>query len=363
MLSTVSGASTDDISTGQRRVSLPQGISPSTRAAFDLSLASANKRPNTIKSYLEAVDPARRLPGGHGMPRDVENIRREHVEASQRPTRPAQAGLGGEPLPEPPAVLQVARRKARSKSSPMANMKPPGARRTAAGPEDDQLNALIKASRAPASRPPRQGHHPGPARYRRPAERARRDGSRTSTGPLTPSVDDRVTGKGDRPRTVALGQGRDDGPPLVPPRPRPSPARRMSRGCGSGRKGQLTTTGVAQMLRRRGARRASTTSTRIASATRSPTPTSPSGGQEGDLMRLAGWSIADDAPRYGASAATERAIAAGDQSPVDRCGSRSTRRIAERRRRLSANWSEEDRATELADATSEASSTCRRSKE
>ena len=48
---------------------------------FELSLASANKRPNTNKSYLEAVAQLDAFLAAQGMPRDVENIRREHVES------------------------------------------------------------------------------------------------------------------------------------------------------------------------------------------------------------------------------------------------------------------------------------------
>lgn len=48
---------------------------------FELSLASANKRPNTIKSYLDAVAQLDAFLAARGMPRDVENLRREHVES------------------------------------------------------------------------------------------------------------------------------------------------------------------------------------------------------------------------------------------------------------------------------------------
>src|SRR5687767_9536365 len=51
---------------------------------FELSLGSANKRPNTIKSYLEAVTQLDAFLAAKGMPRDVEAIRREHVETFQK---------------------------------------------------------------------------------------------------------------------------------------------------------------------------------------------------------------------------------------------------------------------------------------
>jgi integrase len=88
-----------------------------------------------------------------------------------------------------------------------------------------------------------------------------------------------------------------------------------------GLKGHLTSNGVAQMLRRRGAEagidhlnphrfRHTFAHAYLAG-----------GGQEGDLMRLAGWSSRTMLQRYGASAATERAIEAhGALSPVDRLG-------------------------------------------
>ena len=74
-------------STGQHRPA--QASTPQSTAGdlafhargFALSLAAANKRPNTIKSYLEACEQLDAFLAARGMPRDVANIRREHVES------------------------------------------------------------------------------------------------------------------------------------------------------------------------------------------------------------------------------------------------------------------------------------------
>jgi hypothetical protein len=73
--------------------------------AASLSLPAANKRPNTIKSYLEAVEQLDAFLAARGMPRDVANIRREHVESFQaEPTRPTPTRQRSEPLPIAPIV-------------------------------------------------------------------------------------------------------------------------------------------------------------------------------------------------------------------------------------------------------------------
>ena len=93
---------------------------------FELSLRATRKAPNTIKSYLASIVLLDEFLADKGMPRTVENIRRQHIESFQSDQlarlRPASAGVRHRSLK---VFVHWLAEEGQIKTSPMQNIKPP----------------------------------------------------------------------------------------------------------------------------------------------------------------------------------------------------------------------------------------------